>query len=205
MKRLTAAAFAVCALATTQAHAADLFGSAQPEMMEPAPLTEVGSNWYIRGDVGLGLENAPTVTTTGLVPAISLSTAGGAGSYGVVGVPAGDPQHSTGFVPGNNQNLQNAFFDIGVGYQYNNWIRFEATYGFRRGPGQSEAHSTLCQETMSSVTNVAAAAPAGYLWAPMPCTGYINSSIYNNLVMGNVYFDFGHYRGVTPYVGPASA
>ena len=201
MKKLTAAAVALCAFATTPAPAADLFGSAQPERSEPAPLTEVGSNWYIRGDIGLGLESAPTVTTAGLIPTITTSAAGGVGSYNVVGQPPGDPVHSGGFTLGNNQNLQNAYFEVGVGYQLNNWIRLEATYGFRHGAGQASSSPTLCQETMNSVTNAGAAAPAGFLWSPVACNGYINSSIYNNLVMGSIYFDLGHYWGVTPYVG----
>ena len=43
--------------------------------------------------------------------------------------------------------------------------------------------------------------PAGYLWEPTPCTGALNATQYNNLVLGSAYFDLGTYWGFTPYLG----
>ena len=74
MKTSVAAALAGLAMASTPTLGADLFGTAPPPMTFPAsesPLTEVGANWYLRGDIGYEFDNEPTVVpTAGLIPAI---------------------------------------------------------------------------------------------------------------------------------------
>ena len=63
MKTSIAAALAGLAMASTPTLGADLFGTAPPPLTFPAnqsPFTEVGSNWYLRGDVGYERRQAPT-------------------------------------------------------------------------------------------------------------------------------------------------
>ncbi len=36
---------------------------------------------------------------------------------------------------------------------------------------------------------------------PVPCTGYLNATQYNNLGLASAYVDLGTFWGVTPYVG----
>ena len=60
MKLLAAAGLAGVCLAASPLFAADLFESAPPPM-DDGSQTELGSNWYIRGDVGYGMVTEPTV------------------------------------------------------------------------------------------------------------------------------------------------
>jgi hypothetical protein len=71
MKKIAAVALASLAIASTPTQAADLFGTAPPPLGEPAsnPEVEIGSNWYIRGDLGYGEVNSPTIVpSAGLIP-----------------------------------------------------------------------------------------------------------------------------------------
>ena len=68
MKTSIAAALAGLAMASTPTLGADLFGTAPPPMtFQPgqAPLTEVGANWYLRGDLGLDLDQAASFSMAG--------------------------------------------------------------------------------------------------------------------------------------------
>ena len=210
MKTTIAAAFAGLAMASTPTFGADLFGTAPPPMSYPAaqgPLTEVGSNWYLRGDVGYGSENEPTVVpSAGLIPAILIDP-GTDKSY--VNAPAGDASHNVGVTRGFNKTALGATFDIGVGYRVNDFVRLEATYMYWGGPGLNYKQATLCPSTTQPESNynltppatTPTAKPVGYLWEPVDCTGYLHATQYNNLVLANAYFDLGNFWGVTPYIG----
>jgi opacity protein-like surface antigen len=210
MKTSVAAALTGLALAPTPTLAADLFGTAPPPMTFPAsqsPITEVGSNWYLRGDVGYGSENEPTVVpSAGLIPAI-LTDPGTGAEY--VNTPNGDAAHNVGVTRGFDQTSRSPIFDIGVGYRVNNFLRLEGTYAFWRGPSLSYSQGTLCPVTSAAVDNyeilsgstTPSPVPAGNLWEPVGCTGYIHATQYNNLGLANAYLDLGTYWGLTPYVG----
>jgi len=90
---------------TTGAYAADLL--LPPPPLEPPPPAEFGG-WYLRGDVGVGVnqisELRSTFSPTVLVPA-----------------PQFD-QYSIG---------DSAFAGAGVGYQINNWFRVDVTGEYR--------------------------------------------------------------------------
>lgn len=193
MKRLTAAAVALCALATTPAFSADLFGTPDTEIAAPAPVTEVGSNWYIRGDVGIGRESDSTVSPSTLLPTTTN-----------IFTPGGSSSSDVGVIRGNDMIVQNNFVEVGLGYRYNDWLRFEGTYGYRAGAGGSTSQATQCPQSANQVSNyngTAVATPVGYLWAPVACNGVMITNQHENLVMGNAYFDLGHYWGLTPYLG----
>ncbi|MGD0563548.1 MAG: hypothetical protein ABSA66_10685 [Roseiarcus sp.] len=218
MKAIAAAALAGIAMASTPSLAADLFGTAAPPMSFPAengPTAEVGSNWYLRGDVGYGIEDQATVVpAAGLIPQILYDTPGTGVPF--VNAPIGDASHNVPVTRGNIQTSDSATFDISVGYRVNNYLRLEATYNFERGPGLSFSQKSLCPDTTSAVSNTVATTtvtggvptttytqqPVGYVWAPVSCTGYLNVKQYNNTGLVNAYLDLGTYWGfITPYIG----
>jgi opacity protein-like surface antigen len=213
MKKFAAAALAGFALASTPSQAADLFGTAAPPMSESAdnPMVEIGTNWYIRGDVGLSDENSPTIVPSrGLIPKPYTDPTTG---VLIDDQPVGNASTNTPVTRGNNQSSQNVAFDAGFGYRVNNYVRLEATYNYFSGPGLGYSQKTLCPNTTTAVSNTTyttpagggtptqTSVPAGYLWEPAPCTGVLNATQYNNLALGSAYFDLGTYWGFTPYVG----
>jgi opacity protein-like surface antigen len=210
MKFAPAAALAGLAMASTPTLGADLFGTAPPPMTFQAnqsPLTEVGSNWYLRGDVGYGSEYEPTVVpSAGLIPAI-LTDPGTGATY--VNAPNGDAAHNVGVTRGFDKTSLGATFDLGFGYRVNDFLRLEATYAYWGGPGLSYSHGSLCPSTTAAASNMvvippattATAVPVGYLWEPAACTGYLHATQHNNLVLGSAYLDLGTFWGFTPYVG----
>ena len=204
MKTSVAAALAGLALAPTPTLGADLFGTASPPMTYPdsqSPLTEVGSNWYLRGDVGYGIGNEPTVVpTAGLVPAILTDALTGA-SY--VNAPPGNASSNVGVTRGNNKNIDGLNADIGVGYRVNNYLRLEATYMYSTGPSLSYNKGSLCPDATVAESNEVGgtAVPVGYLWAPVACTGYLHATQTNNTALASAYFDLGNFWGFTPYIG----
>src|ERR1700722_3779665 len=52
------------AIVAAPASAADLLGSSPPLAMpaSQSPMFEVGSNWYVRGDLGISFDRAPSVS-----------------------------------------------------------------------------------------------------------------------------------------------
>ena len=180
-------ALASVALSAAPASAADLFGSAPPPMSFPAsqsPMAEVGSNWYLRGDVGLDLDQASTFSMS------SISQPTGAG-----------------FLPfssnvGSARPHDDFSADIGLGYRYNNWLRFEGTYEYRTGAAGQNLNRALCPTALTAV-NVGA---TGYLYdttgaATSVCTGALDLNRHDSTALAAAYLDLGNYWGVTPYVG----
>src|SRR3984957_8906817 len=109
------------ALVAAPASAADLLGTSPPLTLPATqgPLAyEVGSNWYVRGDLGISFDVAPTVS----LAAISAPPPGFAGSS--LPVYSGQNIHATDFTGG-----------VGAGYRWNNYLRFDATWDYRTGPG----------------------------------------------------------------------
>jgi len=135
MKTSIAAALAGLAMASTPTLGADLFGSAPPPMTFPvsqSPITEVGSNWYLRGDIGLSVDQAPSFS----MAAASMPPPG----------PGILPFSST---LGSSNWREDVSADIGVGYRLNNWVRFEGTYEYRTGPAGYNANSVICPTTLA--------------------------------------------------------
>jgi opacity protein-like surface antigen len=227
MRLIAAAGLAGACLATTPLYAADLFGSAPPPMMEPMQQEELGSNWYIRGDVGYG-----TITQASVVPEAGLlqpdrsagffdpNTLAWTQMFASNGAPAtfndppiGNPSSPVPVTRGNQQTKPTPTFDIGVGYRVNDWLRVEGTYSFFRGPGFGMQATKICPEVANAVSQtvvttdasgnpVSTTNPVGYLWSPNPCTGDLNVTQYNHLGIASAYVDLGHWwMGITPYIG----
>jgi opacity protein-like surface antigen len=198
MRLIAAAALAGVCFATSPLFAADL--------MEPAPdeapmveTNELGTNWYIRGDVGYGQTKQQTVDAvgSGLFPSIGNQPIGNASS--LVPVVRGDPYSTF-----------SADFGLGFGYRVNDWFRVEADWQFSQGPGASIHQTVYCPEIANAVSRFTYATPTsttgvgvpiGYEYDYTTCNGALNVHQYNNtgLVMG--YFDLGHWGIFSPYVG----
>jgi opacity protein-like surface antigen len=149
---------------TSLAQAADLLPP--PPRMEPAPVMSGPdfSGWYLRGDVGMAIQSAS------LGPSISPNP--------LIGAPA------DAFNSFYNSSLSaSGLFDVGVGYQINNWLRFDVTGEYRGG-----AHF----QTLEQVGIPSTASQFGDFYR-----GDVSSFI--GLVNG--YVDIGTWYGVTPFVG----
>jgi len=181
-------------LATSPLFAADLFDSAPPPMDMPQGQTELGSNWYIRGDVGYGqMDEATVVPSAGLFPTIG-------------NAPIGDANTPVVVTRGNNQTTMSPDFSLGFGYRVNDWFRVDADWQFTNGPGFGQTQSVYCPEVANAVSNYTTQVgivpvPVGYAYDFTKCDGNLHVNQYNNtaLVMG--YVDLGHWGLFTPYIG----
>ena len=206
MKFLAAAGLAGACLATSPLFAADLFSSAPPPMDEPAYQSELGSNWYIRGEVGYGeLNQATIVPQAGLFPPTHYSVNTGVPFNGA---PIGDANSPAPITRGNNKTTMGADFGFGLGYRLNDWFRVEAEYSFFKGPGFSSQTKVFCPGQAVAVSNysydaqgVGTAHPIGYSYDWNTCNGYLSSAQYNNTGLIAGYVDLGHWSLFTPYVG----
>ncbi len=183
-----AAALAGIALASTPSLAADLFGAPPPMSypIEGSPTAEVGSNWYLRGDIGGGLDSAPAMTFSSLsVP------------------PQGDLSTPVSPSFGASQFSRNFLADVGVGYRFNNYFRLDATYEYRNGPGGASTTTVVCPYSANGVFDqLDTTIEYGYLYnTSNTCDGDLTLNQHNNMMLGNAYFDLGTFWGVTPYVG----
>jgi opacity protein-like surface antigen len=231
MRLLGLAGLAGACLATSPLFAADLFGSAPPPMEAPAVDTELGSNWYIRGDVGYGqIDQATVVPQAGLFPQQSAGGVFNAGAFVPYqfkdgtpltfnGAPIGDASSLVAAARGNDQKTMTSSFDVGFGYRINDWFRVEANYNFFRGPGFGAQTQVYCPGQANAVSNYNAQTtttnnggvvtttttyvptPVGYTYDWSTCNGYLNVAQYNNLGLITGYADLGHWWLFSPYIG----
>jgi len=172
-KAFALAAIAVSALATG-AFAADLLPP--PPAMDPAPpqvYSADPSGWYLRGDVGLGVNNNPNYVTT--PDALS------------AGISAGflSPLATESYF-GSNLS-ESALIDMGVGYQFNSWFRADVTAELRGGAGF---------QTLEVLTDRGDATHGATQFAD-----FYRGNLSSYLGMVNAYADLGSWSGITPYVG----
>ena len=158
---------AAAALLSTAAYAADL-GAPPPPMqyLPPAPVAQQ-SAWYLRGDVGVGMQN---FSQFDLEPASTLPS-----SWSV-----------------NQTDIQDAtLFDLGVGYNFNDWLRFDVTGEYRT----AAAFKALGSYTGSY---------AGSLCTPgsgYSCFDNYEGNFSAAVFMANAYVDLGTWWCLTPYIG----
>jgi opacity protein-like surface antigen len=189
MKLLLSVAVAGLTVAAWPASAADLLGTSPPLSVagtQGTTMFEVGTSWYLRGDLGISFDDAPTVS----LPAISLPPPGYFGSP--LPAYAGQNIHATDFTGG-----------VGVGYRFNNYLRFDATWDYRPGPGGSSQTTVVCPYGLTGLTSQVPPNPLlGYLYnTSNTCIGSTNLKQHNNTFLGNAYIDLGTYYGFTPYIG----
>ncbi len=142
------------------AQAADLL----PPPPAPPPEPVAFGNWYIRGDVGVGINQLSSTRST-LNPFNPLG--GPAPAFARVETAIGDA----------------AITGIGVGYQFNNWLRFDGTAEYRT----SAAYR--------SVNTYTAFCPTAF------CQDSYTANVASGVFLANAYIDLGTWYGVTPFVG----
>jgi len=183
MRLLRSAAFLSLTLAP--AYAADLFGAAPPMTIPASQMPtaiEIGSNWYFRGDAGVGFSDTPSVTLPtlppswppGLLAAAPASSGSGAGFAG----------------------------DLGFGYRFNTFARMDATWTYWKIPSRTRSFAVVCPYSLQGVTNPVTGVPAGYLYdTTNACAGTTSLNQNNSTFLATGYVDLGTYGGFTPYVG----
>ena len=107
------------------------------------------------------------------------------------------------FTVGNGANWTTTNFTggAGFGYRWNDWLRFDATWDYRTGPGGSRQATVVCPYGLTGVSSPAGV-PLGFLYdTTNTCNGSASVRQYDNAFLANAYFDLGTYYGFTPYVG----
>ncbi len=130
-------------------------------VMMPAPL-EAPSRWYLRGDIGVG--NLQT-TNIDYLPN-----------------PLNNPSNFTI----QSVALQDqTFFLFGAGYEFNNWLRLDATAEYRNKDSFVfwGGYTTACPNPFAQCLDV--------------YNGYISSWVF----LANAYVDLFTWCGLTPFVG----
>jgi opacity protein-like surface antigen len=133
------------------AYAADM----APPYPQPAPVPEQ-SPWYLRGDVGLGLESSSLQFQQ-------------------------NPLNATNFAFDHSSLANTPFIRGGLGYEANNWLRFESTAEYRF----KTAINAFGQYTSGGTTFSEA------------YQGYLTSLVF----LENAYVDLGTWAYLTPFVG----
>ena len=152
VKSLLAAAAA--SILSTAAFAADL-PIAAPPMYAPPPPAEF-SGWYLRGDIGMTNQRIKSLHNPDP----------NAASFQSVGI---------GFD-------SSMLWDIGVGYQFNNWFRVDVTGQYR---GRANFHGSQFSDA----------------FAGSALADNYSGSKSETVIMANGYVDLGTWWCVTPFVG----
>jgi opacity protein-like surface antigen len=153
LKRLALAGAAVI-VTCPAAYAADL-----PPIIQqapPPPPVEYGG-WYLRGDIGFSAERAGNFHEDGLIP-----------------TPLGVQNASSGFDGA-------GIFRVGIGYQFNSWLRADVTGEYR----------TPANWRSFDITN------SGGTLIPEHVTVSKSEMVF----LGNIYADLGTWWCITPFVG----
>jgi opacity protein-like surface antigen len=189
MKRvkLVVSAFAILATSVFAAHAADdlIIPATQEDAYTPV---EIGSGWYIRGDVSYDLssDTSGTYRTYGdLNP--DPDPAAVAFGYSTVGYDRFDFKSAKEL-------------SVGVGYTFNSFLRADLTasywkrrvYGTDSDPGFTDP---LGNRFVCGV-DVTTAFPTA-----VGCRSTDTTGLTAVEVMANAYVDLGTYHGFTPYLG----
>lgn len=167
-------AAAIVAGAATAASAADLLPP--PPMMEPLPPPVDFGGWYLRGDVGVGINQLSGLRSTFDNPLV------------VIPALAFD-QQSIG---------DSVIIGGGVGYQFNNWLRFDITGEYRTA---ANFRSTNSYTDIFSAQIPAPSPCGGILGATPRCFDLYHAQVRSAVFLANGYVDLGTWHGITPFVG----
>jgi opacity protein-like surface antigen len=150
---------AVALLAGGTAHGADYSQPLpqQPIIIQQPPVQEFASNWYLRGFVGIGINNG----------------------FDIEYLPA-PANVGNGFVFDQHSMADSMFLGGGVGYEWNNWLRFDVTAEYR----------ARTQFNARGVFNPITGEGDAY-------QGYLKSWVF----LGNAFVDLGTWNCFTPFVG----
>jgi opacity protein-like surface antigen len=122
-----------------------------PIMPVKAPAVYDDSGWYLRGDIGMTNQRLGSISNPTAGPNVVVTK-----------------EFDSGWL-----------FGAGVGYQVNNWLRFDVTGEYRGKTGFTG---------MDIATNNC-------------CSEHITAQKSEWLVMANAYVDLGTWYGITPFIG----
>jgi len=162
-----AVAMIATSAAFSTASAADLMAPAPMLAPPPPPVADGMSGLYLRGDVGVGILNHDDFQQQ------ELAAAGGTWLRSSVG--------------------DQAFAGVGIGYQFNSWLRFDVTGEYRTGAsvGGTDTYRFNCPWTYGSCTSGATINRSNQ-WS-----GHVSSVV----GLANAYVDLGTWNGLTPFIG----
>ena len=148
--------------ASTAAHAADLLPPPPPEPLAPVA---IGGGWYLRGDIGMTNQDVDKLdfATSDVARRTQLRN-----------------EVKTVHLDFDSSPL----FGLGVGYQFNNWLRADVTGEYR---GKSSFHGLDRYDTGLNGT--------------FDGTNEYRATKSEWVAMANVYFDLGTWYGITPFIG----
>ena len=135
-----------------------VFAADMPRLLPPVefpPVEEFGG-WYLRGDIGMSNQRVKELFNSDYNRVVSVNTA----------------QKSFDAAP---------IFGVGIGYQFNNWLRFDITGEYR---GRANFHGLDIVRTSTSTY-----------------TDEYTGSKSEWLFLANAYFDLGTWYNLTPFVG----
>jgi opacity protein-like surface antigen len=150
--RVLALAGAAVIASLPAAHAADL----PPIIAKAMPVVDDFGGWYLRGDIGMSNQRVKNLDNVLYSTADSVTSV----SKGFDSAP---------------------IFGVGLGYQFNSWLRFDVTGEYR---GKASFRGMDIYRT-------------GATTAVDDYYGYKSEWV----GLANVYFDLGTWYGVTPFVG----
>lgn len=144
---------AAAAMMSTTAFAADLGIPYQPPMVAEQPL----SGWYLRGDIGVGMT----------------------GNYSLDYLPA-PADVGDGFVFDQHSMADTVFYNAGIGYEFNNWLRFDFTGEYR---DKTQINARGIYDTFTGQGD--------------SYQGYLKSWVF----LANGYIDLATWDCITPFIG----
>jgi opacity protein-like surface antigen len=153
---------AVAALVSTTAYAADMPQQLPPppqQVYQPLPLVveQPMGAWYLRGYIGIGITNSDFEFIQ-------------------------NPANNSNFAIQHSSMTDTTFFGGGVGYEFNNWLRFDVTAEYR---------------TKAAVNAFGTYSLAGGAVFGDQYTAALKSTVF----LFNTYIDLGTWNCVTPFVG----
>jgi opacity protein-like surface antigen len=153
-------------LLSSMALAADM-AIAPPPMPYAPPVADFGG-WYLRGDIGMTNQSLGSLHSNLI-------------DFDNQTYPGSLQNHGFGFDSSTS-------FDLGVGYQFNHWLRADITGEWR---GKANLHGSQ---------NFAAGSALGVAFGGVGADNYTGSKS-EAVFMANAYVDLGTWWCVTPFIG----
>jgi len=157
---------ATAAMISSAAYAADMPQPApQPQIQyQPIPIVmeQPAGAWYLRGDIGVGVTNN--------VDFVFLQ----------------NPLNNSNFAIQHASMADTGFFDAGVGYEWNNWLRFDVTAQYRS------------RTAVNAFGTYSLPQPGGGIGVfGDQYQAFLKSVVF----LANAYVDLGTWNCLTPFVG----
>ncbi|MCW6510112.1 outer membrane protein [Lichenifustis flavocetrariae] len=172
----------------TLAVAADL---PPPPMIEAPPEPVEVSGWYLRGDVGVGIAESPDIRSTFYDS--SFAPLSGAALNSTVPSFARNSQHIG----------DSAIVDVGIGYQYSSWLRFDVTGEYRTGQDIStlESYGIRGSDYSYSYQDANGVSQKGTGTGNYRGFDQYHGNVQSSVFLFNAYTDIGTWYGFTPFIG----